>query len=353
MSHPTPFTFREEEKPRFKLHTASVFALLMLLLLFWGLDDANVFQLSAEEIRLLEQQKLNQEREMTFRFMEEPEDPDFKEEAKFLSDANRRQKSQEQETEPENSDPTSIGNTLELQKAQQAEAQQESAAALTPPMPEIQQEPTEQTPDEPEEVEPIEEEVKEAEEAIEEHELEPVADAEKHAERVIEEARGNVPTDPGAPKPFRRLSKKEREAVRQRAQQEMKSANLRQALNQDSSFHNPKGSSAPFTGLSVETNRSDLGEYLKILKQLIRGNWRIPNIARYEVSGFAVVYFKINKDGRFADAMISTPSGYEPLDASSLNAVLNTYQAPPLPTFVEEEWVPIKFGFFYNMRPNY
>ena len=53
MSEPNSYIFREEEKPRFKLRTASGFALLLLLLLFWTFNDTNVFQLSAEELRAL------------------------------------------------------------------------------------------------------------------------------------------------------------------------------------------------------------------------------------------------------------------------------------------------------------
>ena len=120
-----------------------------------------------------------------------------------------------------------------------------------------------------------------------------------------------------------------------------------------SRFDNPAGSSAPFLGVSVETKRSDLGPYLKILKQLIQGNWRIPNIARYEVSGVSGIFFKIRKDGTIEGVSIGHSSTFEPLDVAALNAVTNTNPAPPLPSHVEEEWIPIKFGFYYNVRPNY
>ena len=109
----------------------------------------------------------------------------------------------------------------------------------------------------------------------------------------------------------------------------------------------------PQTGISVETSRDDIGAYLKILRQLVKGNWRIPPIGRYEVSGVAVVYFKLYKDGRITEAAVVSSSTYEELDSSALKAVTNSYQAPPLPPNVEEEWLPMKFGFYYNIRPNF
>jgi len=156
-----------------------------------------------------------------------------------------------------------------------------------------------------------------------------------------------------APKPYRKLSKSERLTAQKQAVKEM---NMRRSIPQQhregTRFHNPKGSGAPNIGLTVETTRTDMGPYLRILRQLIKGNWRIPNIAKFEVAGVTGISFKIHKDGHFSDVKVMLSSHHEPLDVAALNAI-NTTQAPPLPEHVDEEFVPIKFGFYYNTRPRY
>ena len=106
------------------------------------------------------------------------------------------------------------------------------------------------------------------------------------------------------------------------------------------------------TGLSIETSRDDLGAYFKILRQLVKGNWRVPSIARFEVSGVSAVSFRIHKNGKISHVVLSDSSSHEPLDTSSMNAIINT-SPPPLPDHVEEDWIPVRFGFYYNMRPHY
>ena len=348
------YIFREEEKPKFKLRNAFILSLLLLLILFWTADDENMFMLSAEELKQLELQREQEERDMVFRFLDEPEDDVEHENPEFLSDANRIKKSQEEQQEPENNDPISQGNTFELAKSLAPQATSSAPPVEQPPSKEQIEEPEmeEVLPEEPEKPEletPPEEPVEEVEELKD--------TPEKQTESKEDPALpgpGQMAPDPGAPKPFTRVTKAEREQARKQASQEMKALSVNQDMaHSQTSYHNPNGSSAPFTGMSIETSRSDLGPYLKILKQLIKGNWRIPNIARFEVSGVAVVSFKIHKDGKFSDATLVTDSGYQPLDTSALNAIINTYQAPPLPQYVDEEWIPIRFAFYYNMRPNY
>ncbi len=347
------YTFREEEKPKFKLRNALILSLLLLLVLLWTADDENLFLLSAEEIKQLELQNQEAKREMTFRFLDEPEDDVEHKDPDFLSDANRIKKSQEQEKEPENDDPISKGNTYELAKSLAPSVESSSPAIVQPPAPEQKEAPEieealPEEPVEPEQEQPAEDPLKDVEaKDLPESKTENLDDPQPPGP-------GNVPTDPGAPKPFRRITAAERERARKMASREMSAVSVNpSSTSSETSYNNPNGSSAPFTGMSIETSRSDLGPYLKILKQLIKGNWRIPNIARFEVSGVAVVSFKIHKDGKFSDAMLVTESGYQPLDTSSLNAIVNTYQAPPLPQYVDEEWIPIRFAFYYNMRPNY
>ena len=357
MDHPPttkPYLFREEDKPPFRLRSAGLWAVLLLLLLFWWGGDRHLFQLSAAELKVLEEARLERERDMTFRFVDAPADDVEQEEAEFLSDADRIKKSQPEEQEtPDNNDPISVGNTYELEQG--VPQANESGG---PPVPNVQ--PSPPTPPQPQRQQQLQEEPEEVtpEEAPPEPDREEPLEAETdetgQEAQEIPDVRGQVPTDPNAPKPFRRLSSQEMDQIREQAAREMTVSGISRPMSRvDSSYDNPRGSSAPVTGMSIETSRDDLGDYLKILKQLIRGNWRIPNIARFEVSGFAVVYFRIHQDGKFSDAILYTESGHEPLDTAALNAIINTYKAPPLPQHVDEEWIPIRFGFYYNMRPRY
>ncbi len=328
--------FREEENPKFGLGSAAVVALLLLGLFFLVFRDARLFLPNHDELSSLHQEKEALERELVFRFLNTPEDVPENEDAKFFSDAARLKKSeQSEEHPPENDDPISKGDTLELEQRalprQQTKQRQESEAEA------VAQEVAKAVPEEPRDVA--------GSETIPE---------EPAQERV--QPSTDLPLVEDGPKPYRKLSRQELLEARRRAQREMnvleRGAVGRPARN-STQFHNPRGSAAPMTGLSIETTRHDLGPYLNILKQLIKSNWRVPSIARFEVSGATGVHFKIHKNGKITDARIISSSSYEPLDTASLNAIVNTYQAPPLPDHIEEAWIPIKFGFFYNMRPNY
>lgn len=331
----SPYLFREEEKPRFNLRVSTLLALLLLALFLLLTAKTSVFRLSAEELRVMEEQKARLEREMVFRFMDAPEDPVENKDARFLSDADHLTKSQSSEKTPDrNSDPFSRGNSLELEQSITPPTEYQARQKPPAPAPRPPRESPRETPAEP--VEEIAETQKERE-----SELDPV---------------GNQPLFEGGPKPYRKLTEAERLTVKEKAVREMNALQFSPNVPRSSStrqYKNPEGSNAPLTGLSVETSRDDLGAYLRILRQLIKGNWRIPNIARYEARGVAVIYFKLRKDGMITDAYIVTSSSYEPLDTAALNAINNTHKAPPLPEHIEEEWLPMKFGFYYNVRPRY
>lgn len=357
------YHFREEEKPKFNLRTSGVLALLVLALLFLIGQKAKPFSPDAEEIARLQALQEEQKRELKFRFSDSPEE-EIENDAEFASDANRQKRAPVQ-SENDNLEPQSEGDSYELKNNQAGnptQAQQpsprivqpESMPIETPPQEEqAEAEPEESAPEEPQEEAPDEpqEEVKEAlpDEPVEPKETSPL-------EQVTKTDKGQLSVvDPHAPKPYRRLSRDELIQARTAAIREMNIADaaaIQPGAANTEAYHNPEGSGADFLGLTVETTRHDMGEYLAILRQLIKGNWRIPNIARYEVSGVTGVTFKIHQDGSFSDVQVIHASGHEPLDVSSLNAVNNT-KAPALPEHVDDEWVPIKFGFYYNMRPRY
>ena len=327
------YNFREEERPKFNIRTAGYTALLLMLLLLFFVARANPLTMDEEELQALAELQEARQQDMVFRFMDTPDSVDENPDPEFLSDANRIKQSAPQLTDtPENNDPVSVGNSLELKQ---------EPLPTVPSQPQPAQPQSQPTPErdtaEPQETKPIEE---------------PQEPQEEPAPEQPEEIQPAI-NDPFAPKPYRKLTKQERKDAQREAAIAMKARESRPAGAVTERFDNPQGRSAPQAGFSIDTAGHDLGPYLKILQQLVKSNWRIPSIARFEVRGFAIIDFKLHKDGRITDATIYTKSGYEPLDTASLNAITGIYQAPPLPEHIDEPWIPIKFGFYYNMRPRY
>jgi len=382
------YTFREERKPKFNLYHSGLVTLALLLLLYVLLPSARqLFALSPEQIAALEQAREEQTRDMVFRFQDAPEDETPPEDARFLSDADRIQRAPDEEAPDEDPDPFSRGSTYELENAPLPTPTEQPQPTVPPspqqqaivqpdvrPVPEQQVTETkpveqpadrEQKPEEPEPEEASAESDEEAEERIEEtlpdeptpletDTADPKAEpTESATEDVREAGAGEIDLPPNAPKPYRRIDREQLLAARKRAVREM-DLNKATAGRPDhgARYDNPTGSTSPDIGLTVETNRDDLGAYLKILQQLVKANWRIPNIAKYEVAGVTGISFRIHQDGTITDVGVALSSRFEPLDVASLNAINNT-NPPPLPDHVDDEYVPIKFGFYYNMRPNY
>lgn len=359
---------------------ANLLALIVLILLLGVAERQDPFRLSQEELALLKKEDAERRRDMVFRFSDAPDEDIEKDDARFQSDANREHRSMQEQSPNEDPDPYSKGNTYELQNSrppsptQQAQAnpaqtpssQTRPRPAQTPTQqaqnqpqrpPERAQQPDSRNPADKPEAKRQEQAAKDERAAAEPKEPQKPEEREVEAEEKFDKSAGKLPVLPGAPKPYRPMSAKEMSSVREAAAREMKVADSSEGATAGAghaaTFDNPNGSGSPLLGLTVETTRSDLGPYLKILKQLISGNWRVPNIARFEARGVTGISFNIHKDGSFSDVRVILKSGYEPLDVSSLNAINNTTPAPPLPKFVDEDVVPIRFGFYYNMRPNY
>lgn len=329
------YYFREEERPKFNIRSAGFIAILLLVLLLISVVKTDPFRLDASELQEVVALREARQQDMVFRFMDTPDNLEENPDAEFLSDANRIKQSAPQQTErPENKDPVSLGNSFELKQEPLPtlpSPPQPAQPRVKPIAPQDNQQPNRETT--PEEPEP--------------------PNQEPPPKDLAPKTTDPSATDPFAPKPYRKLSKQERKDAQKEAQLEMMARDRQTGGKFTERFHNPSGRSAPQAGFSIDTAGHDLGPYLNILKQLVKSNWRIPSIARFEVRGFAVVDFKLHQDGRITDAYLYTDSGYEPLDTASLNAITGIYKAPPLPEHIDEPFIPIKFGFFYNMRPRY
>jgi TonB family protein len=90
-----------------------------------------------------------------------------------------------------------------------------------------------------------------------------------------------------------------------------------------------------------------LGEYAEVIIERIKGNWFIPSNLRKSQGRTTVVFF-IEKDGRYSNAHIVTPSGSSSLDLAALNAIIGSDPFPPLPKGFPGDRVGAKFVFAYN-----
>ncbi len=315
------YLIREIEEPKFKFWQALVLASLFLLLLYLLADRSHsLFALSEDEIAAMKAQKDELSRDMTFRFIDTPEE-ERESEADVFSDADRVAKSQElPETQVDNSDPVSQGDSYELVQNTPSVAAKESAQVLP------QKESSEAKPSEP----------------LAKDEPEPLDPAD---DPIFQLENG--------PKPYRpptsdELAKSQKKAEKQLERDANKASSAAPSLR---SYDNDSGRRTPQIGFNIDTGGHDLGPYLKKLVELVKSNWRIPEIARLEAGGIVVVYFELHQNGMIEQTTVIQNSDFEPLDTSSYNAVRNVYQAPPLPSHIEEPWIPIKFSFYYNVRP--
>jgi TonB family protein len=341
-----PFPFREPQPDRFGLRHSLGLALLLLMLLFWLMDQFGWFSFEMDPATLaqLQQEQALLQRDMVFRFVDSPPDDLTPKPDAALSDADRQAKSKtEEELEPENNDPFSRGDTYELtdseggspseplpstkaQKADPDTASNVSESPLKPPAPVMQ--------------------------AKQEREKKKTDTEEGTTESSPQ---GNLPTWSGMPKPYQPPSQTTVAEAESQAQQALRSLSQQseaQRTAQEGKRHqNLQGKRMPHIGFSVDTAGHELGPYLQRLIDLVRSNWRIPNIARLEASGVTAIAFDLYQDGSIKEARVYSESGFEALDAASLNAITNTHPAPPLPQHIKEASIPIEFGFYYNVRP--
>lgn len=319
----SPSFMREEDEPRFKLWQASMIAVVVLALLLLLVDRSRAFDvsLSPEELAELRAIQAEKERDLVFRFIEAPTEERKEDDAKYMSDADRVIQSAElPEQEVDNEDPVSLGDSIELENQQPAPMLPNEVAQTAQAETKPQQAEPEPESDEPQ---PLEE----------------------NPDPVFQLVDG--------PKPYRPLTEKEVEQSKKAAESRIEREASRPSVASvpGRRYDNPTGRQAPNVGFNIDTSGHDLGPYLKKLVELVKSNWRIPEIARLEASGVVVVYFELHQDGMVKATSVIQNSDFEPLDASSYNAIRNVYQAPPLPDHIEEPWIPIKFSFYYNVRP--
>jgi TonB family protein len=316
-----PFEFRQEERPRFTLGSATLWAVLLLLLLTWLGDRAGTLLSLTKPSDQGAAEPVSQE--LSFRFLESPEETVEPTPDAAASDVNRSRAASDDQAKRER-DPASQGSTFDL-----APPLNQATAGQTLPAQPGEAQPTNNA--------------KSARQGAEQRRKENAAEPSSLADLFSKDG----------PQPYRKPSPGELDASQQAAAAHLSAQASAGAAGGPRlrSYDNPDGGGADRLGFSIDTAGHDLGPYLKLLVQLVRSNWRIPAVALIDTKGIVVVRFHLHRDGRITDTTLVRLSEYEPLDASSFNAITAVHKAPPLPSHITEEWIPIHFSFYYNVRP--
>jgi TonB family protein len=85
-------------------------------------------------------------------------------------------------------------------------------------------------------------------------------------------------------------------------------------------------------------------DYLVTMLQLIQSRWD----SRQQVSGEAVVVFRIQRDGRLTDIELERSSGFPALDLTSQRALFLTQRVPPLPSAFPDDQLTVHLKFEYR-----
>ena len=80
------------------------------------------------------------------------------------------------------------------------------------------------------------------------------------------------------------------------------------------------------------------------MTQLIRQRW----VNQQEFAGSVMMKFTIQRDGRIANIVRETTSGYLALDQSAERALRLTRVLPPLPTRFPEDGLTVHLNFEYQ-----
>jgi len=103
---------------------------------------------------------------------------------------------------------------------------------------------------------------------------------------------------------------------------------------------------------SIDTQGFDLGPYAKKVQQIVRSNWKVPEVARnLYLKGSVVIEFDILRDGSIQNIGILKKTGVDPLDMSAEFAIKYSNPFPPLPHFIKKDKIHVKWSFYYNERP--
>ena len=104
-----------------------------------------------------------------------------------------------------------------------------------------------------------------------------------------------------------------------------------------------------------DTMGVDFDPYMLRVYLIVQRNWYsvIPEIARIGRKGRVVLEFTIRKDGSVDNLQMMDGSGTSSMDSAALSSIRLSNPFPPLPAEFPGGFVQLRFGYFYNMSPNF
>lgn len=118
---------------------------------------------------------------------------------------------------------------------------------------------------------------------------------------------------------------------------------------QNPDFRNDASALASIGGISINTTAWDFAPYLLDLKHRVKQHW-IPPLAFTAlgaIHGYTVVLFRIYPDGKMEALQVVEEEGHESLHRSSVNAIKGAAPFRPLPDDFPEDFLEVRFGFYY------
>ncbi len=104
------------------------------------------------------------------------------------------------------------------------------------------------------------------------------------------------------------------------------------------------------------TEGVDFQGYINRLLAKLKQNWItvMPESFYLGDKGIVAISFRINRDGSFPGESLSLDrtSGKEPLDTAAASAIRATSPFEPLPPAFKGQYIDLRIGFYYNIRPD-
>jgi TonB family protein len=132
---------------------------------------------------------------------------------------------------------------------------------------------------------------------------------------------------------------------------------LREALRnlqkyvQHESFNNPQGGiDQPGSFIQFDTKGVEFGPWIRRFVAQVKGNWFIP-YAAMAMRGHVVLQFNVHKDGRISDIAVVKPSQIDGFNNAAYNAILTSNPTEPLPPEYPSDKAFFTVTFYYNEQP--
>ena len=103
--------------------------------------------------------------------------------------------------------------------------------------------------------------------------------------------------------------------------------------------------------ISLDTKDAIYYPYAKAVKERIQQHWTYPVAARENyMQGNLIIIFRLEKNGHLVNSRITSSSGYQILDGSSIRAIELASPFPPFPDTIPVQFLNINASFTYKLK---